>query len=239
MKKNRMMRLASVLLICVLLTTSVVGGTFAKYVTTQTGTDTARVAKWGVTITANGMTFANSYKNDEKNGTSIVANAGTSVKAIDDKAHVVAPGTKGELVSASITGKPEVAVRVEYEPTLTLEKWKVEDKEYCPLIFTVTKGSNRDTYGIKGMKDSNGSAPTIECDDISKLQEAVVDAIGAFSEEYAPNTDLSTKNNTNKVQVSWEWAFDKNDDAKDTALGNAENKATVKLEIKTTVTQID
>ena len=47
MKKNRMLRLASALLILTLLTTSVIGGTFAKYVSTGSVSDTARVAKWG------------------------------------------------------------------------------------------------------------------------------------------------------------------------------------------------
>ena len=31
MKKNKMMRLAAILLVCVLMTTSVISGTFAKY----------------------------------------------------------------------------------------------------------------------------------------------------------------------------------------------------------------
>lgn len=47
MRKNRMMRLASVLLVCVLLTTSVISGTFAKYTTTSSVNDSARVAYWG------------------------------------------------------------------------------------------------------------------------------------------------------------------------------------------------
>ena len=47
MKKNKMMRLASLLLVCVLLTTSVISGTFAKYTTTNTASDEARVAYWG------------------------------------------------------------------------------------------------------------------------------------------------------------------------------------------------
>ena len=47
MKKNRMMRLASILLVCVLLTTSVISGTFAKYTTSVSSEDKARVAYWG------------------------------------------------------------------------------------------------------------------------------------------------------------------------------------------------
>lgn len=52
MKKNKMLRLASVLLIVVILTTCVIGGTLAKYTTSDSAADTARVAQWGVTVTA-------------------------------------------------------------------------------------------------------------------------------------------------------------------------------------------
>ena len=52
MKKNRMMRVASALLVAVLLTTCAISGTFAKYVTTESGSDFARVAKWGVNVEA-------------------------------------------------------------------------------------------------------------------------------------------------------------------------------------------
>jgi hypothetical protein len=51
MKKNKMMRLASALLVAVLLTTCAISGTFAKYVTKAYGTDQARVAKWGFETT--------------------------------------------------------------------------------------------------------------------------------------------------------------------------------------------
>ena len=74
MKKNVMMRVASVLLVAVLLTTCAISGTFAKYTTGDAGHDTARVAKWGVTITANGTTFAEAY-NDAADaaGTKVVS----------------------------------------------------------------------------------------------------------------------------------------------------------------------
>ena len=65
MKKNRMMRLASILLVCVLLTTSVISGTFAKYTTSANSEDKARVAKWGFDNAASiDITdlFANTYK---------------------------------------------------------------------------------------------------------------------------------------------------------------------------------
>ena len=47
MKKNTMMRIASVLLVAVLLSTCVISGTYAKYTSTVTTSDSARVAYWG------------------------------------------------------------------------------------------------------------------------------------------------------------------------------------------------
>jgi len=62
MRKNRMMRLASALLILTMVTTCAISGTFAKYVTEAKTTDTARVAKWGVKVDVTGETaFAEAY----------------------------------------------------------------------------------------------------------------------------------------------------------------------------------
>ena len=52
MKKNVMMRLASFLLVAVLISTSAISGTYAKYVTEATAKDTARVAAFGVQVAA-------------------------------------------------------------------------------------------------------------------------------------------------------------------------------------------
>ena len=62
MKKNKMMRIASVLLVAVLISTCAISGTFAKYVTRAEGTDTARVAKWGILLTVEGSAFADKYE---------------------------------------------------------------------------------------------------------------------------------------------------------------------------------
>lgn len=240
MRKNKMMRAASGVLVATLMTTSIISGTFAKYTTSETASDDARVAKWGVTITANGTMFADEYAT---NDTSV---SGTITKSVITSGitgdAVIAPGTKGTLASATLSGKPEVAVHVEYAPTLTLTGWKdkADSGEYCPIVFTV----NGATYGLTGVKDSSGTEVTNKSANISALQTAVQDAIKAYSKDYAPNTDLSGIA-ADHVKVSWEWAFDKNDDAEDTELGNKAadgnptNDSTVKLEIQTTVTQID
>ena len=99
MKKNVMMRIASVLLVCVLLSTSVISGTFAKYVTEVTASDSARVAKWGFDTAS--ITISDLFKDSYTN----VAN-GTADQAI------IAPGTEGQvsfMFENAMANGPEVA----------------------------------------------------------------------------------------------------------------------------------
>ena len=100
MKKNKMMRLASALLVAVLVTTCGISGTFAKYVTTASGTDTARVARWGILLNVASDVFDVEYDADAGNG--------VSVQASED---VIAPGTSGDaftftkFLPASLTAR--------------------------------------------------------------------------------------------------------------------------------------
>ncbi|MEI3432390.1 MAG: hypothetical protein V8Q78_06355 [Blautia sp.] len=240
MMKNKAMRIAAGVGVTTLLTMSVISGSFAKYITSGTGTDSARAAKFGVTVTANGTMFASEYATDDE-AVGTIAKSVISSGGEDD--HVVAPGTKGELLNATITGKPEVAVKVSYEPTLTLNGWEYTDEdsnlstEYFPIIFKV--GDKK--YGITGMKDSAGTKITNGSANVEALKTAVENAIRAYSKNYAANTDLALVA-PDYVNVSWEWAYNGNSDEKDTYLGDqaAANKAsTVELSMKTTVTQID
>ena len=240
MMKNKAMRIAAGAGVTTLLTMSVISGSFAKYSTSGTGTDSARAAKFGVTVTANGTMFASEYATDDE-AVGTIAKSVISSGGEDD--HVVAPGTKGELLNATITGKPEVAVKVSYEPTLTLNGWEYTDEdsnlstEYFPIIFKV--GDKK--YGITGMKDSAGIKITNGSANVEALKTAVENAIRAYSKNYAANTDLALVA-PDYVNVSWEWAYNGNSDEKDTYLGDqaAANKAsTVELSMKTTVTQID
>ena len=120
MKKNKMMRLASILLVLVLLTTSVISGTFAKYVTTDSASDTARVAKWGVAVSVNGNLFGTDYATvgATENADSIVATS-TNVSSNDptgNPANIVAPGTENSQgLKIALTGTPEVAYTISAE----------------------------------------------------------------------------------------------------------------------------
>lgn len=115
MKKNRMMRVASALLIAVLLTTCTISGTFAKYTTSDTAQDTARVAKWGVNVMASGSLFGENYYPNATTATAdrISAEAKQSVDTsgeISKISNIVAPGTQSDVgLTFSVSGTPEVA----------------------------------------------------------------------------------------------------------------------------------
>lgn len=222
MKKNKMMRLASCLLVMVLLTTSMISGTFAKYVTSAEGSDSARVAKFGVAITANGETFAKEYATNDT--------AYTEAKSVISTEKVVAPGTSGNMAKMTLSGTPEVAVRVSYEGKFDIsDNWTVDGKKfYCPLVIKVN-----DTT-IDGTKFESAAA----------FEKAVNDAIAAYTVDFGPNTVLAADDvDGHALAISWKWPFSvEGNDAKDTWLGNqaaAGNPATVTLAVTTTVTQID
>ncbi len=221
MKKNKMMRIASALLVVCLLTTCMISGTFAKYTTANYGSDDARVAKFGVNIDiSSNSIFSISYNNDS-NAVTVEAS---------NKNNVVAPGTSGSMADIEISGTPEVAVNVTYEADLQLDGWEDADGNYyCPLEIKVGNEV------LKGMNYSN-----------SGLFEAAVEmAIAKSSDQYDPNTVLST--DATAPSVSWSWAFDDEEnegvnDVQDTYLGDqaaAGKAAKIGLELTVTVTQID
>lgn len=220
MKKNRMMRVASALLVAVLLSTCAISGTFAKYVTSGSGSDTARVAKFGVTVTGTAQTFAKEYA---KNDDSFILATNTVVST----EKVVAPGTSGSMAAFTITGTPEVAVRVAFTGTLELgDKWVDSGSTYyCPIEITVGDTTFKGT--------AYASADEFEA--------AVNAKIATYTKDYVAGTDLSGIG-ANAPVISWKWAFEGNNDVKDTYLGDqaaAGNAATISLRVTATVTQID
>lgn len=228
MKKNVMMRLSALLLVAVLLTTCVISGTFAKYVTSNQKDDVAQVAKWGVTVEAD---FDDLFEEYYDNATGTVQAAETY--------NILAPGTTDAQDDAFvISGTPEVAVNINVVAAVTLTGWTLEDdSEYCPLVITV----NSVAYYIGATIDEE----TI--DDVADLEAAVEaaiqDALGHGDHE--ANVNLAAN-----LDISWSWAFEQGADAdeikafdeKDTYLGDqaaAGNAPTFAVDVKVTVTQID
>lgn len=165
MAKNKAMKLAALLLALTTITTSFVGGTFAKYTTGGNAKDSARVAKWGVNVDiTNDHMFKTSYTKSHDDSTITVASS--------DDCNVVAPGTHGKGVFIKVTGIPEVASKLtftcsgsdiyinEYHP-VEFKLWAAVDG--TPIVREVTKGS----------------------------LEEVMQALNAQSKEYAPNEEIN------------------------------------------------
>ena len=229
MKKNKMMRIASVLLVAVILTTCAISGTFAKYTTAAPeASDNARVAKWGVTVTATaGDLFSDSYKDTKTTYTANETVDTITVQADTPNVDIFAPGTEGSVADAiKVTGKPEVDVTVDYSATVSFTGWTLADSSfYCPLVFTIN--------GTDIKQDT-----TIDTAD--KFAAAIKNAIEGLSADYHTNTDLASQAN-NTVAISWKWVFE-GENAKDTYLGDQAalgNASTVSIKYSASATQID
>lgn len=211
------MRVAGLLLALVLVTSCFVGGTFAKYVTSGTGADHAKVAKWGVKVTAHGEgdIFASTY--DQVAGQENTVIAGGEYK-------VIAPGTKKDNAAVvTVSGTPEVAVNVTYtaDSFALTGKWAYNDgragstdQYYCPLIFKIT-----------GMVNGVETTETINClekSSVTEVKTAVETALAKFNASYPAGTNLSTKVNGG-LKISWEWPFETGDTAEEKAANNVKD----------------
>lgn len=269
MKKNKMMRLASAMMVTTLMTTSVISGTFAKYVTSDDANDVARVAKFGVTVTAAGSLFADTYKL----GTNTPGEDGEDVATLsvdsDNGDNVVAPGTKNvEGLTFTVNGKPEVDVAVALE--VTNKDGSVTENEDLEEIFLakksglpdMTTGNDEDVfentadyYPIVYIVTCTGTAADTQTFTTLKAMADWLET--TFTKEYDANTDLSTV--IGAINITWNWDFDNSGagtyDKQDTLLGDiaagttlvptttlnvgTDYNLTTDLGIKVTVTQID
>ena len=227
MKKNRMMRLASGLLVAVLLSTCAISGTYAKYITVEHVSDTARVAKWGVGITTSGTLFAEQYKDapiTAADDSTITVQVENFASATTD--NVVAPGTKNEDgITFTITGTPEVDLSLTvavvttdivlpakngYTDCTDGNKDATFDlaDDYHPVVFTLTNGS-----GGTLAKGTIGDIETY----LENLTRAKIDSNTNLNTAFL-GTDGTTKTD-GTYKLTWEWAFEQNDKA-DTYIGD-------------------
>lgn len=224
-KGNKFLKASVPLLMLTLVTSCFVGGTFAKYVTTADATETARVAKWGITAEVKGNLFKLRYNSDTD------GYSGDTVET-SDSSMVVAPGTDGEFGGITLSGTPEVAVKINTESHFGLGgDWVDKDgNDYCPIDITIN--------GVtKNYTDFNYNVEAFEQWVNENIQKV-------FSCEADPGDDLSVIFGTKKV--SWKWSYEGNDDEKDTYLGDiaagkidGKSAPTITFGINTTVTQID
>ncbi len=228
MKKNKMLRMASALLVLTLLTTSIIGGTFAKYTTASTSQDTARVAKWGVTISmsADKGFFKSTYKTDDTAKQTSLENsvvaATNNPSSTQDK--VVAPGTTGST-TFTVAGTPEVAfeLKVVVEITSTVKLNKNQDYmmqaktfeaaevkvqptvDYEPIRFKLEKqGDNVDSWNELMLDATTGTIAdrgTVKAENLTL--EGLKTALESLTKEYPANTEVNAT-----YKITWSWPFE-------------------------------
>lgn len=233
MKKNKSMRLAGGLMIATMLSTSIVSGTYAKYVTSDNAEDSARVAKFGVTVTAAGSLFDKTYLSADENSPggdttdAAVLSVVSSAKFNDSGEQVesdklVAPGTKNtEGITFTIAGTPEVDVRLDVV---------VDDDSFKEIFLKsgtypdMTTGkvddkfdNTADYYPVKltlTQDNGDGTSTLVDGGKLSDVEDALE---GLTNNSIDANTDLASEIGT--LNLTWEWDFEGNDKA-DTLLGD-------------------
>ena len=244
MKKNAMLKIAAILMVAVLLTTCAISSTFAKYATSASDKAEARVAKFGVKVTTS---LEGLFTTTRSVGGKLVAESSTYVndengQPTTTKENILAPGMSGSTVNfnRTITGTPEVAVKVSTIATVNLTGWLANT--YCPLVFTI---NGVDYAQIVDNPDTTETEGESVSDFATRLQ-GIIASEGTY--ELAPNTDLAADRDATAdgvqnfdMKISWKWNFS-GDDVKDTKLGDdaaAGVNSTVKIELETKVEQIE
>ena len=119
MKKNRTMKIATLMLALTLLTCCFVGSTFAKYASETSGSDAVTVAKWSFEVNDTEIAVANNASTPTFNLFDTGANYDDNDDGEEDVADErVAPGTEGSF-SMKVENTSEVSVKytVEFEVT--------------------------------------------------------------------------------------------------------------------------
>jgi len=232
-KKNKVLRVAGLALVLTLITTCLLAHTLAKYTTSVSGTDTARVAKWGWSATTTTDIFQTSYENSSSKLT-VETNA-------SDK--IVAPGTSGE-VTITPTGTSEVATKLTYTVSETNASgipiiYEYDGKYYTSSTRYTADGSTQYQM-ILANDGTTKTALALQNGGLTALQTALT----AASTTIAPNATVAS---TDSKTIKWYWAYEVYDaagelitatDISDTTLGSG-GTATVKLNVGLTATQVD
>ena len=209
-----------------LVTSSFVGSTLAKYTTQVSGNDTARVAKFGVVLSADTDLFKASYAgNDEISVLSDVYNDAART------GRVIAPGTSGTATVFTIAGAPEVDVKLTASlgafTMATLPKDTYTD--YTKVVDTDNNGKTDgfDTFTLaedyKPVKwtlkftsaEAGATTQTVASGNLDAINNYLTNTL---SREYDVEDDSFDEINGN-YELSWEWVFDGVNDAADTYMG--------------------
>lgn len=152
--KWKPLHLAAVLYVLTALTSYVICSTYAKYAASETVSDSARAAKWGVTVFAEGNLFGENYSGPSANTITHNADGSITVKSLHSLTlgngittkNAVAPGTKNETgLVFGLTGKPETAVHLDV--TIRNQEVALRTGVYY-FLYEVEEGHSKDNIDL-------------------------------------------------------------------------------------------
>ena len=219
MKKKRSlksMRTAIGMAIATLLTTCLIGGTFAKYTTSATSTDLARVAYWGFEESGSigiNYLFSDTYTN----------------VASEDGADVIAPGTSGQA-----------SFSFEYNDNMTIQAPEVA----YTFTVSVTESCSSDIKNNPNIqfKLDDGSFGTWD-ELVAAIKALSGQASG--TKNYAAGELPAAFTSASYIHtIYWQWLFTDAtapaaQDAMDTAMANQSSLPECSLSITVSAVQVD
>ena len=132
-RSSMMVRLVAVLAVTMMFTMCFVGGTFAKYTSSATGTDNANVAKWDIRVNGSEIATSNTFTFDLfktiKDSDGI--NNETEMNPVDGS--IIAPGTQGSF-DLVLTNASQVTAQYAIDYTVT-------NNNDIPVKFSVDGGT--------------------------------------------------------------------------------------------------
>ena len=209
MKNDRITRLAILVLALTMITLMIVSGTFAKYTSTATGSDTATVAKWSIKVgTGDGVEIAGSsstvsfdlfstIKDEDGNSEADVAGKASNIAvgSTAATAKIIAPGTSGSF---------DIIVKNESEVNAT---------------YSIAFESNNTSIPIEFSTDGTTWKSTL-------------------SEANVTNAAINMNSAAQTKTVYWRWAYDVSAarDTADTNLGVAAQTSPASVTLSATIT---
>lgn len=213
MKQGKSFGFTALIALLTIVSLLLVAGTYAKYTSTASGSDSATVAKWSIKVNDTDIASTTpqtvefdifSTIKDTKDQTDYTSGSDdTDVRneTKDSSKTIIAPGTYGDF---QFSIKNESDVTAEYKVD-----YDIVNGENIPLEFTTTPS------------DDDSWKPSI--DSIDEGEFTKLDMDGA---------------ETQTTKVYWRWKFN-GDDNKDTSLGTKTELPTVTVTAKVDVQQVD
>lgn len=207
-RTNKAARVAALILVLVLVTMCILGGTLAKYITKDSGSDSARVAKFGVVATMSGNLFGQAYSHDAAttDKSAIVAystdNANCTIKTSQSGSKILAPGAFNDKgMTISIKGQPEVATAVTFEAPKD-----ASNKAYVDSDIALNAGS----YGVmtkvdRSAIDKDNDYTVNKYYKLAADNESFVEAIGTedATVSFYKLKDTATVDTNPYMPVTW------------------------------------